>query len=99
MANTVIVIKNGGVITREKTPEEKAQDIIDYQTATVKEQQKEAEKTRLQAIKDDARTLDIIDKLTNANNTQIDSFVDSANTTQLKTILAGVLKVMAYKLR
>ena len=81
------------------TPEEEAEADARSQQIQQERNEKEANEARLTEMKDDTRTLNIIDKLTNANNTQIDSFVDSANTAQLKTILAGVLKVMGYKLR
>lgn len=58
----------------------------------------EAEAARKQEIEDDAATQDIIDKMVSKTNAEIDAFVQNATSTQLKTIVAGILKVIAFKL-
>ena len=57
-----------------------------------------SEASRLQAMKDDARALNIIAQLQTKTNKQIDTYIDGANTAELKVVLAGILKVLAYKL-
>ena len=56
-----------------------------------------SEASRLQDMKDDARALKIIAQLQTKTNQQIDTYIDGANMAELKVVLAGILKVLAYK--
>ncbi len=81
------------------TPEEAVQRQADAAAHDAEVQASTLEAARLQAMQDDADALAIIEQLTTKTNLEIDTFIDNADAAQMKRVVAGILKVIAYKLR